>query len=211
MTVQRRLYSAVSRTNRRPQMRKPNVASLSFEDQLVQYLPNLRSFARFLVRDADRADDLVNETALRALAAKHQFEPGTNLKAWLLKILRNHHINAFRRNRMDARPIDETIDRTASLPAGQVASIELKEVRGAMTKLSHQHREVLMLVGAAGLSHEETAEICRCAVGTVKSRLNRARTELRQVLLDGGHLPEFGTKRIERIGAEKTEKTGEAR
>ncbi|MBI3706413.1 MAG: sigma-70 family RNA polymerase sigma factor, partial [Proteobacteria bacterium] len=143
----------------------------SFEDLLVQALPSLRAFARFLTGRREQADDLVNETILRALSAKDQFQPGTNLKAWLFTILRNQHINEFRRRRMNLEQGEPAAELALSAPPGQIPSVELGEVRAALARMSRQHREALVLVAAAGLSYEETAAICKCAVGTVKSRL----------------------------------------
>jgi RNA polymerase sigma-70 factor (ECF subfamily) len=154
----------------------------SFEDQLVRHLPQLRAFARFLVKDRSQADDLVSETVVRALSARKQFQPGTNLRAWLFVILRNCHINGFRQHRIGVEQVEDVIDASTPTPPDQLAAVELREVRQALTKVSPQHREVLALVAGAGLSYEETAQICKCAVGTVKSRLNRARSELKQVL-----------------------------
>ena len=155
---------------------------LSFEDLLVRHLPQLRAFARFLVKDRSQADDLVSETVVRALSAKSQFQPGTNLRAWLFVILRNCHINGFRQQRTGTEQVEDVIDSSLPTPPDQLAAVELREVRVALTKVSPQHREVLALVAGAGLSYEEAAAICKCAVGTVKSRLNRARAELKQVL-----------------------------
>jgi RNA polymerase sigma-70 factor (ECF subfamily) len=155
---------------------------LSFEDQLVRHLPQLRAFARFLVKDRSQADDLVSETVVRALSARSQFQPGTNLRAWLFVILRNCHINGFRQHRISVERVEDVIDASSPTQPEQLAVVELREVRAALTKVSPQHREVLALVAGAGLSYEEAAAICQCAVGTVKSRLNRARAELKQVL-----------------------------
>jgi RNA polymerase sigma-70 factor (ECF subfamily) len=138
-------------------------AEAGFRDALVGHLPHLRAVARALTGHRDRADDLVNDTVLKALAAEAQFQPGTNLKAWLMTILRNHYINGLRRNRIEVETIGDIPE-------------------GALPLMSTEHREILVLVSAAGLSYEEAAEVCGCAVGTIKSRLNRARGELKRVL-----------------------------
>lgn len=153
-----------------------------FRTQIVAYLPRLRAFARVLTRNADQADDLVHDTLLRALRAEATYQMGTNINAWLLTILRNQHISNLRRRRFEAAPIDDLPDAALATPAGQIPAMEILELREALAKMSAEHRETLLLVGAAGLSYEEAASVCKCAVGTVKSRVNRARTELRRLM-----------------------------
>lgn len=155
-----------------------------FRAQIVGCLPQLRAFARVLTRNKERADDLVHDTLVRALAAEDKFQKGTNIKAWLLTILRNQHISDLRRRKVEVEPVDDLVDAALPTPPGQLASVEFGELRKALMKMSVQHREVLILVAAAGLSYEDTAEVCKCAVGTVKSRLNRARVELRRLLAE---------------------------
>jgi RNA polymerase sigma-70 factor, ECF subfamily len=150
----------------------------SFRDSLVTNIPSLRSYARAITRNPDRADDLVHDTIVRALASEHQFVPGTNLRAWLMTILRNHYINALRRRKFEAEPLSDDARSELPTPASQMPSVALMEVRRRMEQLSEDHRAVLVLVGAAGYSYEEAADVCGCAVGTVKSRLSRARREL---------------------------------
>ena len=99
---------------------------LSFEDQLVRHLPQLRAFARFLVKDRSQADDLVSETVVRALSARNQFQPGTNLRAWLFVILRNCHINGFREHRIGAEQVEDVIDASTPTPPDQLAAVELR-------------------------------------------------------------------------------------
>jgi RNA polymerase sigma-70 factor, ECF subfamily len=153
-----------------------------FRGQVVECLPQLRAFARVLTRNKERADDLVHDTLVRALAAEDKFQKGTNIKAWLLTILRNQHISDLRRRKVEVEPVDDLVDAALPTPPGQFSAVEFSELRKALMKMSVQHREVLILVAAAGLSYEDTAEVCKCAVGTVKSRLNRARVELRRLL-----------------------------
>jgi RNA polymerase sigma-70 factor (ECF subfamily) len=156
--------------------------SNEFRAQVVECLPQLRAFARVLTRNRERADDLVHDTLVRALAAEDKFQKGTNIKAWLLTILRNQHISDLRRRKVEVEPVDDLVDAALPTPPGQFSAVEFGELRKALMKMSVQHREVLILVAAAGLSYEDTAEVCKCAVGTVKSRLNRARVELRRLL-----------------------------
>jgi RNA polymerase sigma-70 factor (ECF subfamily) len=149
---------------------------------LVSHLPHLRAVARALTGHRDRADDLVNDAVLKALAAEGQFQPGTNLKAWLMTILRNHYINGLRRNRIEVETIGDIPEGALPAAPNQEHVVEVNEVGAALLLMSTEHREILVLVSAAGLSYEEAAEVCGCAVGTIKSRLNRARGELKRVL-----------------------------
>ena len=150
--------------------------------ELVHHLPHLRAVARGLTGHRDRADDLVNDTILKALSAEAQFRPGTHLRAWLMTILRNHYINGLRRTKIELETIGEIPESAMSAGPNQESVVEYNEVASALMRMSPEHREILVLVSAAGLSYEEAADVCGCAVGTIKSRLNRARRELRQVL-----------------------------
>jgi RNA polymerase sigma-70 factor (ECF subfamily) len=153
-----------------------------FRQLLVQYLPHLRAVARSLTGHRDRADDLVNDTILKALSAEAQFASGTNLKAWLMTILRNHYINGLRRSRIEVETVDEIPEAALPTAPNQEHVVEMHEVAAALQSMSVEHREILVLVSAAGLSYEEAASVCGCAVGTIKSRLNRARSELKRLL-----------------------------
>jgi RNA polymerase sigma-70 factor (ECF subfamily) len=147
-------------------------------------IPHLRRFARYVVRDVDRADDLVQECLTRALAKLHTWTPGTNLRAWLFVILKNCHINEVRRERPTAEMPDD--HPMLNVPANQDAHMNLLEVRDAFLRLSAEHREVLLLVAIEGLRYEEAAEILELPLGTVRSRLSRARQALRDALQDPG-------------------------
>jgi RNA polymerase sigma-70 factor (ECF subfamily) len=153
-----------------------------FRGDLVSHLPHLRAVARALPGHRDRADDLVNDTVLKALSAEGQFQPGTNLKAWLMTILRNHYINGLRRTRIEVETVGEIPESAFPTAPNQEHVVEMNEVAAALQLMSIEHREILVLVSAAGMSYEEAAGVCGCAVGTIKSRLNRARSELRRVL-----------------------------
>ncbi len=159
-------------------------ASPEFRSALVDSIPHLRAFARSLTRNRDRADDLVHDAAVRALAAADQFTPGTNFKAWIFTILRNLYYNEGRKDHSRNVPFDEAAVTEHAIPATQESALEFCDFRRAFWQLSEDHREVLMLVGASGLSYEEAAEICKCAVGTIKSRVSRARQELTKLLSD---------------------------
>ncbi len=159
-------------------------ASPEFRSALVDAIPHLRAFARSLTRNRDRADDLVHDAAVRALAAADQFTPGTNFKAWIFTILRNLYYNEGRKDHSRNVPFDEATVTEHAIPATQEAALEFCDFRRAFWQLGEDHREVLMLVGASGLSYEEAATICNCAVGTIKSRVSRARQELTKLLSD---------------------------
>jgi RNA polymerase sigma-70 factor (ECF subfamily) len=154
-----------------------------FERELIAHIPHLRAFARFLTQNADQANDLVQDTIVRALRAQHQFQPGTNFKAWTFTILRNLHVNNMRRRHVKLESIEDGALDVYAMPPEQEKKIEFQELRMALAKLSREHREVLLLVGASGFQYEEAAKICKCAVGTIKSRLSRARNELYQLLV----------------------------
>jgi RNA polymerase sigma-70 factor (ECF subfamily) len=155
-------------------------------DLIEAEIPRLRRYARYLARETDRADDLVQECLVRAISKVDSWTPGTNLRAWLFVILRNCHINEIRRGQRTSL-IGETNAEydVIPTPAGQEAHISLLEVRDAYLNLSEEHREVLLLVAIEGLQYEEAAEILEIPVGTIRSRLSRARQALRDALDDG--------------------------
>jgi RNA polymerase sigma-70 factor (ECF subfamily) len=155
-------------------------------DLIEAEIPRLRRYARYLARDADRADDLVQECLMRAIAKIDSWTPGTNLRAWLFVILRNCHINEVRRGQRTSLFGEVSPDYdVVPTPAGQEAHISLLEVRDAYLNLSEEHREVLLLVAIEGLQYEEAAAILEIPVGTIRSRLSRARQTLRDALDDG--------------------------
>lgn len=165
----------------------------SFNNELISTIPHLRAFARSLTGESDMADDLVQDAIVRALAARQQYTPGTNFKAWIFTILRNLHVNNLRRRKFRAEPIDEISPEVWSVLPRQDAKLEIDDFQRALAKLSPEQREVLILVGASGFSYEDAAEICECAVGTIKSRLSRARRDLFK-LLTGDALARRATK-----------------
>jgi RNA polymerase sigma-70 factor (ECF subfamily) len=142
---------------------------------IVDLIPALRAFARTFCRVQDDADDLVQETLTKGLANLDKFEPGTRMKSWLFTIMRNTH---YTRVKAAAREAPGLLGCASGRPVSEASqdwSMQSREVHQAIQKLPAHQREVLMLIGVLGVSYEETAEICGCAVGTVKSRLNRAR------------------------------------
>jgi RNA polymerase sigma-70 factor, ECF subfamily len=157
-------------------------------DDMVALMPQMHNFARSLCRDAVRAADLVQEALLRALSNVERFQPGTNLKAWLFTILRNEHYSQMRRQKFEAVGMDTTTLPEPSVLPDHDGEIELRELNSALSTLPTGQRTALLLVSASGLSYEEAATICGCAVGTIKSRVARAREMLEQ-LLDNSAAP----------------------
>jgi RNA polymerase sigma-70 factor (ECF subfamily) len=153
-----------------------------WRDDVVELIPALRAFAWSLCHNGADADDLVQDTLIKAWSNRDKFEPGTNLRAWLFTILRNTYYSAVVRRRREVR--DETGEYANKLktPATQDWSMAMQALQAALQKLPDEHREALILVGAAGLSYEEAAEICGCALGTIKSRVNRARARLLKIM-----------------------------
>ena len=154
----------------------------SVRETMLEAVPNLRAFAISLSRNVDRADDLVQETLLRAIDNIDSFQPGTNMSAWLFTILRNLFRSEYRKRRREVEdPEGAYADTLTSVPEQQ-GRIEFEEFRVALAKLAPDQREAIILVGASGFSYEEAAAICDCAVGTIKSRINRARIRLAELL-----------------------------
>lgn len=153
-----------------------------FTRNLLAAAPSLRAFAISLSGHVERADDLVQETLMRAWANSASFQPGTNQKAWLFTILRNQFMTQYRKSRREVEDIDGDMAASLSLPAGQESHLALEDVKLALEKLPEDQREAVLLVGGSGFSYEEAAEICECAVGTIKSRVNRARVRLAQLM-----------------------------
>lgn len=156
-----------------------------FKRELTEVVPHLRAFARGLCGRPDMADDLVQETMLKAWAAQARFEPGTSMRAWTFVILRNAYLTDMRRNRFRGEYDEGVAERILTAPAGQEEPIHLSDMHRALLTLPPERREALLLVGAGGFSYEEAAEICGCAVGTIKSRVGRARSALVSMLEDG--------------------------
>ena len=155
--------------------------------EMTALLPHLRAFARSLTTgDAHLADDLVQDTVLLALRGWHQFTPGTNLKAWLFQILRNRQRSLVMRGKAKAEVLTDDMESRFSTPATQDNGLVTAEFKRAFKRLSPTHREVLVMVGVHGLAYEEVAEVCGCELGTVKSRVFRARALLKAMLLDEG-------------------------
>src|SRR5499433_1582773 len=154
----------------------------SVRKAVLAAVPSLRAFAIALCGNVDRADDLVQETLLRAIANIDSFQPGSNLPAWLFTILRNLFRSDYRKRRREVEDAEGTYAQRLKTQPNQGVHIEFEEFRAALDKLPQDQREALILVGASGFSYEDAATICGCAVGTIKSRVNRARSKLAALL-----------------------------
>ncbi len=159
-----------------------NIASQPLKQSLLGLIPNLRAFAVSLCGDIERADDLVQETLLKAWNHLDSFQEGTNLRAWLFTILRNTYFSECRRRRREVEDHDGTKAAELAVHPAQQGHIDMQDFRRALNVLPPDQREALVLVGAAGFSYEEAASISGCAVGTIKSRVNRARARLSALL-----------------------------
>jgi RNA polymerase sigma-70 factor, ECF subfamily len=155
-------------------------------DAMLAAVPGLRAFAISLSGNVDRADDLLQEALLRAIAGIGSFQPGTNMSAWLVTILRNLFYSDYRKRRREVEDADGGYVNSLKSPPEQQGRVEFEEFRVALAMLPTNQREALLLVGASGFSCDEAAAICKCATGTIKSRVNRARTRLSKLLaIDG--------------------------
>lgn len=157
----------------------------SFQAEILAVIPHLRAFARSLTRNREEADDLVHDAVVRALSAAQQFTPGTNFRAWMFTILRNLFYNEIRRRHKRTVSLETADIPEPSHPAHQEESLVLCDFRRAFWQLNPQYREILILVGASGLSYEQASIICHCQVGTIKSRVSRARAQLTRILNEG--------------------------
>ena len=177
----------------------------SVRDAMLGSVPSLRAFAISLCGNVDRADDLVQETLLRAWANINSFEPGTNMSAWLFTILRNLFRSEYRKRRREVADGEGSYAESLKTQPEQASRVEFEEFRTALNKLPTDQREALILVGASGFSYEEAAGICGCAVGTIKSRVNRARTRLSE-LMSVESVDDFGPDRTTRAILARTER-----
>ena len=176
----------------RPDTNRPRVKAeddAQFKADLLDLIPFLRAFARSLCGNQETADDLAQETLVKAWQARDMFAPGTNLKAWLFTILRNQFYSDRRRAWRQAPWDQEAAERIPGSGGEQSWAAELSDTARALSCLSDEQREALILVGAGGFSYEDAAHICNCAVGTVKSRVARARKSLIAILEGDEALP----------------------
>ncbi len=166
-------------------------------DEVLAALPSLRAFAMSLVHDRNRADDLVQDTIMRAWRAIDRFERGTNLNAWLFTILRNLYHSEHRKKQREVDDPDGTYAATLRTAPDQQSHLDFEDMRSALAKLSPDQREALLLVAAEGMSYEDAAVVCGTVVGTIKSRVNRARQRLAELL---------GYDQVEEIGPDHVTK-----
>jgi RNA polymerase sigma-70 factor, ECF subfamily len=153
----------------------------NLKNEMLALLPNLRGFALSLCGDPERADDIVQETILKAWSHFDSFQEGTNLRAWLFTILRNTFLSEMRKKRREVADAEGKIAESLSIVPAQQGHVDLADLRNALNLLPPAQREAVVLVGAAGMSYEEAAKIARCAVGTIKSRVNRGRLKLAEI------------------------------
>lgn len=166
-----------------------NIADADIRRQIAILLPDLRAFARFLVRDRVAADDIVQDSIVRALAATGQFQPGTNLKAWLFTILRNQFYEQGRRRKREVHALQSRFDTDLAVNPEQDARADITDLQQLIWRLSPLLREALILIGAQEMSHEEAAAICNVPVGTMKARLSRARSALAELMAEAAVPP----------------------
>jgi RNA polymerase sigma-70 factor (ECF subfamily) len=158
----------------------------TFKRELLATLPSLRAFAVSLSGRHDKADDLVQDTVMKAWAKQDSFELGTNIKAWLFTILRNEFYSQMRKRGREVQDTDGAFTERMAVHPSQYGIVDLNDFRKALDKLPDDQREAVILIGASGFSYEEAAEICHCAIGTMKSRVSRARTKLQELLQVAG-------------------------
>jgi RNA polymerase sigma-70 factor, ECF subfamily len=154
----------------------------NWRDDVIAMIPALRAFAWSLSHNSSDADDLVQDTLIKAWTNRDKFEMGTNLRAWLFTILRNTYYTSVVRRRREVRDEDGLYAASLTSAANQDWSVAVTAMEAALQRLPDEHREALVLVGGAGLTYEEAAEVCGCALGTIKSRVNRARNRLLKLL-----------------------------
>jgi RNA polymerase sigma-70 factor, ECF subfamily len=164
---------------------------------MLDTIPHLRAFAISLSGNVTYADDLVQTTLLRGIENLDKFQPGTSMQAWLFTILRNQFYTDMRRRRREVEDADGTMAGKLAVMPEQGARLDFSDMQIALARLSAEQREALLLVGAEGVSYEEAAQICGTTLGTIKSRINRARTRLAE-LLDLSPAQDLGPDRLVR-------------
>ena len=151
-------------------------------DELVEHLPAMSAFAISLTRNPATADDMVQDTLVKAWTNIDKFEPGTNLRAWLFTILRNTYYSSRRKAKREVADIDGIHTEAMAEKPAHDGRLQMNDFRAAFAQLNDEQREALLLVGASGFSYEEAAEMCGCAIGTIKSRIGRARQRLAELM-----------------------------
>ena len=178
-------------------MTLPSALPPDLRDGMLRSIPSLRAFAISLTGNIDQADDLVQEAMVRGLTYINQFQPGTNIEAWLFTILRNQFHTFYRKRRREVEDPDGGTAARLAVPPEQDGHVDVGDLKAALAQLPIDQREALLLVGPQGFSYEEAAAICGARIGTIKSRVNRARTRLADLL---------GIESPEDIGADRVVK-----
>lgn len=158
------------------------MSDLDPKDALVSHLPALRAFALSLTRNRATADDMMQDTVLKAWTNMDKFQPGTNMRAWLFTILRNTYYSSRRKLNREVADVDNAFSDTLSVKPDHDGRLQMMDFKTAFAKLADEHREALILVGASGFSYDDAAGMCGVATGTMKSRVNRARAKLTELL-----------------------------
>lgn len=151
-------------------------------DEIVEHLPAMRAFAISLTRNGSTADDMVQDTLVKAWTNIDKFEAGTNMRAWLFTILRNTYYSSRRKSNREVADVDGVFTENLAEKPAHDGHLQMQDFRAALAKLKDEQREALLLIGASGFSYEEAATMCGVAVGTIKSRTNRARQQLAELM-----------------------------
>lgn len=175
---------------------RERAGDVDFKTELVTHLSAIRALARSLCGGTALADDLTQEALIKAWASRDSFTPGTNMRAWLCTILRNVFYSHIRRHAREIQDVEGVHAGKLVAQPEQQGHVELQDLAEAMQRLPEEQREALMLVAAAGFSYEEAADICACAVGTIKSRVSRARQTLLQIFDGGDAAPRPAVARV---------------
>src|ERR1700756_749586 len=178
----------------------PGISGMSEFHRLLEHeIPRLRRYARALTRDSNRADDLVQDTLVRGIAKAHLWQAGTDIRAWLFTIMHNQYVNNIRRTMREQATIDvDQVASTLEATTDPTASRQLSELERALGYLSKGQREVVLLVGLEGMSYDEAAKILRVPIGTVRSRLGRAREALRVLMGIEQEIPNSANRVVRR-------------
>jgi len=158
------------------------MSNLDPKDELVTHLPALRAFALSLTRNRATADDMMQDAVLKAWSNMDKFQPGTNMRAWLFTILRNNYYSSRRKLNREVADVDNVFSDTLSVKPDHDGRLQMMDFKVAFEQLADEHREALILIGASGFSYDDAAEMCGVATGTMKSRVNRARAKLTELL-----------------------------
>jgi len=174
--------TAPAKSAKKREIKPGSSENTSFRREMLSLLPGLRAFAVSLAGNKDQADDLLQDTIMRAWGKQESFTMGTNMKAWLFTILRNEFYSQMRKQKREVQDTDGNYANNLAVHPAQYGALDLQDFKRALDKLPPDQREAIILIGASGFSYEEAAEICHCAIGTIKSRVSRARIHLQNLL-----------------------------